>query len=248
MRTPPDGHNFHIAALTEPTTLPRRTRSVPVPGQDAFVSPGSDLRSPARRGRTARKPGAAAAASGHGRAARGGLSRRPASRPGARRPGRPTWPVAFEIEPHPGWRGSVPEPRLERFGRAWLILAARKPTSSRKHPVTQTRAARARGFGHIQLVRKPLTCDVQVLDFPVLLPSAEVRQRAISSPRGLYAGGQLHAVKITVRSSVNVSIGYRPPTRPMPLAVPAPPPNGRWLSQWLVVTLMLTMPLRTFSA
>ena len=63
-----------------------------------------------------------------------------------------------------------------------------------------------------------------------------------------YASGQLHAVKITVRSSVNVSIGYRPPTRPMPLAVPAPPPNGRWLSQWLVVTLMLTMPLRTFSA
>jgi hypothetical protein len=62
------------------------------------------------------------------------------------------------------------------------------------------------------------------------------------------ASGLLHAVKITVRSSVNVSIGYRPPTRPMPLAVPAPPPNGRWLSQWLVVTLMLTMPLRTFSA
>ena len=85
-------------------------------------------------------------------------------------------------------------------------------------------------------------------DVPIRLPSAKSGNTAILFPRGLYAGGQLHAVKITVRSSVNVSIGYRPPTRPMPLAVPAPPPNGRWLSQWLVVTLMLTMPLRTFSA
>src|SRR5947207_4231159 len=84
-------------------------------------------------------------------------------------------------------------------------------------------------------------------DFRVCLPSADVRQYCDLIPAD-FASGQLHAVKITLRSSVNVSIGYRPPTRPMPLAVPAPPPNGRWLSQWLVVTLMLTMPLRTFSA
>ena len=37
--------------------------------------------------------------------------------------------------------------------------------------------------------------------------------------------------RTTVCSSVNVSIGAVPPTRPMPLAVPERPPNGRWLSQ-----------------
>ena len=117
--------------------------------------------------------------------------------------------------------------------------------------------ARPRSYGlHVCLQGLALpacsqTLDQQCLCLETSRLACHLRKSsntAISFPADFYASGQLHAVKITVRSSVNVSIGYRPPTRPMPLAVPAPPPNGRWLSQWLVVTLMLTMPLRTFSA
>ena len=39
------------------------------------------------------------------------------------------------------------------------------------------------------------------------------------------------AESVTVCSSVKVSITWLPPTRPMPLSVPARPPNGRCASQ-----------------
>ena len=38
-------------------------------------------------------------------------------------------------------------------------------------------------------------------------------------------------VSVTVCSSVNASITCVPPTRPIPLSVPARPPNGRCASQ-----------------
>ena len=42
---------------------------------------------------------------------------------------------------------------------------------------------------------------------------------------------QAHTDRVTVWSSVNVSITWLPPTRPIPLSVPARPPNGRCASQ-----------------
>ena len=42
---------------------------------------------------------------------------------------------------------------------------------------------------------------------------------------------QDHRDRVTVCSSVNASITWLPPTRPIPLSVPARPPNGRCASQ-----------------
>src|SRR6202034_2636845 len=69
-------------------------------------------------------------------------------------------------------------------------------------------------------------------------------------PAQVRHAGLLHIARVTVIILISViaSRVRRPPSRPTPLRVPEPPPNGRRVDQQVPESLMLTMPAGMASA
>ena len=68
-----------------------------------------------------------------------------------------------------------------------------------------------------------------------------------ASASGQWPRGHDRSQTMVFRSLI-ASSEWRPPTRPTPEQVPLLPPNGMCVSQYTLVSLMLTMPARRFSA
>ena len=164
------------------------------------------------------------------------------ARPGARRP-----------RPAPPPRQPVPLPGAEGLSEAGVHLARAHPglePAIRSHLAHLYPEPRRRGAGGSS--RDPPSAGLNAeVDGPDIAAQAVYAQRrewackpedilqAPDDPRAARPAADRKLAEvlrsgsstITVFVSVNVSKGWRPPHRPMPLREPARPPNGRWLSQ-----------------